>query len=376
MLDEFICNNFHSPDFDQALNEFEDLKTELQTIYSRKRNAAIFSSKCRWVENGERPTKYFFNLERRNYNKKTISELRMEDETIIKNETQVLDAIENYFNDLYTSACSARQDEYDSFIQELRLAKLSDEERDELEGPLTYDECKQILETFQNDKSPGEDGFTVEFYNFFFELLGHNLVESFNEAYEANELSISQRRCIITLTPKGGGSPLDLSNWRPITLLNVDCKIATKAIAKRIESSLPKLVNLDQTGFIKGRYIGENIRLIIDTMKFTKNHNIPGILVSLDFRKAFDSLEWPFMMRTLNIFNFGTSIQRWVSTFYTSIESAALNNGFLTNWFRPSRGVRQGCPLSPYLFILSAELMANKIRQDLHVKGIEIFETN
>ena len=266
----------------------------------------------------------------------------MEDETIIKNETQGLDAIENYFNDLYTSACSARQEEYDSFIQELRLAKLSDEERDELEGPLTYDECKQILETFQNDKSPGEDGFTVEFYKFFFELLGHNLVESFNEAYEANELSISQRRGIITLMPK------------------------------RIESSLPKLVNLDQTDFIKWRYIGENIRLIIDTMEFTKKHNIPGILVSLDFRKAFDSLEWPFMMRTLNIFNFGTSIQRWVSTFYTNIESAALNNGFLTNWFRPSRGVRQGCPLSPYLFILSAELMANKIRQDLHVKGIEI----
>ena len=197
-------------------------------------------------------------------------------------------------------------------------------------------------------------------------------MECFNEAYEANELSISQRRGIITLIPKGNGSPLDLSNWRPITLLNVDCKIATKAIAKRIESSLPKLVNLDQTGFIKGRYIGENIRLIIDTMEFTKKHNIPGILVSLDFRKAFDSLEWPFMMRTLNIFNFGTSIQRWVRTFYTNIESAALNNGFLTNWFRPSRGVRQGCPLSPYLFILSAELMANKIRQDLHVKGIEI----
>ena len=144
MLDEFICNNFHSPDIDQALNEFDNLKTELQTIYTRKGNAAIFRSKCRWVKNGERPTKYFFNLERRNYNKKTISELRMEDETIIKNETQVLDAIKNYFNDLYTSACSAKQEEYDSFIQELRLAKLSDEERDELEGLLTYDECKHF----------------------------------------------------------------------------------------------------------------------------------------------------------------------------------------------------------------------------------------
>ena len=324
------------------------------------------------MEKGERPTKYFLNLERRNYNKKTISELRVENETIIKNETQVLDAIEKYFNDLYTSASSAAQEEYDSFTQELRLPKLSDEERDELEGLLRYDECKQVLETFQNDKSPGEDGFTVEFYKFFFELLGHNLVESFNEAYKANELSISQRRGIITLIPKEDGSLLDLSNWRPITLLNVDCKIATKAIAKRIEASLPKLINSDQTGFIKGRYIGENIRLIIDTMEYTKAHNIPGILVSLDFRKAFDSLEWGFIMKTLGVFNFGTSIQKWVSTFYTNIESAAVNNGFLKNWFRPSRGVRQGCSLSPYLFILSAEVMANKIRQDLHIKGIEI----
>jgi len=82
-----------------------------------------------------------------------------------KNETEVLDAsaIEKYFKDLYTSSSSATQEQYDSFIQELRLSKLSDEERDELEGLLTYDECKQILEIFPNDKSPGEDGFTVEF---------------------------------------------------------------------------------------------------------------------------------------------------------------------------------------------------------------------
>ena len=107
-------------------------------------------------------------------------------------------------------------------------------------------------------------------------------------------------------------------------------------------------------------------------MEYTKAHDIPGILVSLDFRKAFDSLEWPFIMRTLDTFNFGTSIKKWVCTFYTNIESAALNNGFLTKWFRPSRGVRQECPLSPYLFILSAEIMANKVRQEPGFNGIKI----
>ena len=157
---------------------------------------------------------------------------------------------------------------------------------------------------------------------------------------------------------------LELPNWRPVTLLTVDFKIAAKAIAKRLESILPNLIHPDQTGFVKGRYVGENIRLISDIMKCTKLQKIPGILVSLDVRKAFDSIEWPFIMKTLDYFNFGSDIKRWVSTFYTNIESTVLNNGFATNWFKPSKGVRHGCPLSPYLFILSAEILAHKIRQD------------
>ena len=373
ILDRNICDNFNSPNIAHILNEYEDLKMELQSIYEEKGRAAIFRSKCRWVEKGERPTKYFFNLEKRNYNRKTITELRTESETVTNNESQILEAIENYYSELYASANNSQENNVDEFTEHLKIPKLSDADRDRIEGPLSYEECKKALDTFQNNKAPGEDGFTVEFYMFFFDLLGHDLVASFNAAYDANELTISQRRGVITLIPKEDGSLLELSNWRPVTLLNVDCKIATKAIARRIEPLLPNLVHTDQTGFIKGRYIGENIRLIIDIMEHTKSESIPGILVSLDFRKAFDSLEWSFMMKALDIFNFGTSIKRWISTFYTKIESAAINNGFMTNWFRPSRGVRQGCPLSPYLFVLSTEILSSKIRQEPSITGIKIF---
>ena len=108
-------------------------------------------------------------------------------------------------------------------------------------------------------------------------------------------------------------------------------------------------------------------------MDYTSLQNLPGILTSLDFRKAFDSIEWPFIMKTLDHLNFGRGIKRWVNIFYTNIESAVQNNGFITSWFKPSKGVRQGCPLSPYLFILSAEVLSNKIRQESNVRGIKVF---
>ena len=135
-------------------------------------------------------------------------------------------------------------------MEPLRISKLKTEDREEMEGPLSVEECKNVLDTLEGDKTPGEDGFTVEFYKIFFDLIGLDLVASFNAAYEVNELSTTQRRGIVILILKEDGSLLELQNWRPITLINVDCKIATKAIAKRIEPYLPTLIHSDQTGFI------------------------------------------------------------------------------------------------------------------------------
>ena len=110
----------------------------------------------------------------------------------------------------------------------------------------------------------------------------------------------------------------------------MDSNIAAKAIARRLETVLPNLIHPDQTGFIEGRYIGENIRLS-DVLDVNDKQQIPGILVALDFRKASDSLEWPFIMETLNLFNFGTGIKQWISTFYSNVESKVINNGHSTN---------------------------------------------
>lgn len=178
---------------------------------------------------------------------------------------------------------------------------------------------------------------------------------------------------MISLIPKEDANLKDLGNWRPITLLNVDYKIASKAIATRIEKVLPLIINSNQTGFIKGRYIGENIRLITDILEQTKAQDIPGILLLLDSRKAFDTVEWGFIQNTLDLFNFGSNIKQWVKRFYNNTDSSVLHNGFTTNYFKLSRGVRQGGPLSPYSFILGAEILAARVRLEKNIEDITLF---
>ena len=137
-----------------------------------------------------------------------------------------------------------------------------------------------------------------------------------------------------------------------------------------MKPSLPDLINYDQTGFIKGRFIGENIRLIDSVICYAKEKNIPGLLLFLDFEKAFDTIEWPFIRKTFQYFGFGSSILKWLNLFYCRPESCVLNNGWASHFFEIQRGVRQGCPLSPYLFVLSVEMLAMAIRENKSIKGI------
>ena len=226
------------------------------------------------------------------------------------------------------------------------------------------------------DKTPGTDGLPADFYEVFWKDISDYLVDSINYAFGKGQLSVTQRRGIIKLIPKKDTEPDLIKNWRPIALLNLNCdyKIAAKAIANRLKRVIPKLVNSDQTGFIKGRFIGENIRIIDSVLNFTGAKNIPALLLFLDFEKAFDSLNWPFIQKTFKHFNFGSSMINWVKTFYDNIESCVQNNGWSSNFFQPERGVRQGCPLSPYLFILCVEVLAEKIRNTKDIKGIFIHQ--
>ena len=143
-------------------------------------------------------------------------------------------------------------------------------------------------------------------------------------------------------------------------------------IANRLKRVLPSLIHDDQTGFMANRYPEDNIRLIYDLINYLNTKNASGLLLCLDFEKAFDSVDWRFMFKVLCAFGFGSDIRRWISTFYKDIKSSVTFNGHLSRWFPMQRGCRQGDPISPYSFILCEEIPANMIRQNENIKGIFI----
>ena len=121
-----------------------------------------------------------------------------------------------------------------------------------------------------NNETPGSDGFTIEFYHFFWNAIGPIMVDSFNYAFENGEMSISHKCDVISLIPKKDKDKKYLKNWRPISVFNNDYKIVTEALALRMEKVLPTIISPNQTGYVKGRYIGESIRIITDMMSITK----------------------------------------------------------------------------------------------------------
>ena len=230
--------------------------------------------------------------------------------------------------------------------------KLSDDESQKLEGDIKLSELSNSLKNMKNDKSPGLDGFTVEFFKFFWTDLKYFILRSLNYGYRTGSLSVTQKQGIITCLPKPGKSRHYLKNWRPISLLNVVYKLASSVIANRLKTTLDRLINQDQKGFISGRFIGENVRLMYDILFATRNDNIPGMILSIDFEKAFDTVSWKFINNVLKYFNFGPSFISWINIFQTGSESCIIQNGFMSDFFNLKRGCRQGDPISPYIFIL------------------------
>lgn len=358
---------------DEDLNRYEVTKINLEKIESYKAKGEYIRSRAEFIEKDEKSTSFFYSQAKLYSKKKTLRSLVDEDGNEISDSDVVLSKIKQFYVDLYSSSNPKLKGmEWEQIKATPVVGTLTDHEKEFMDRQITSDECLIALKQMKPNKSPGCDGLGPEFYLKFWPILNGKLLQVYKYSLERGELSQSQRRAVITLLHKKCKDERYIKNWRPISLLNYDYKILTKVLAKRTDGVLTKLIHEDQSGFIKGRFIGENVRYLSDLIEFAEAEQYPCILLSLDFFKAYDTIEWKFLCECLLKFNFGPAMIKWIKTCYTNIFSTVMNNGFSCGWFQILRGIRQGCPLSGILFILCIEIFGCMVRENKNIKGVKI----
>ena len=213
------------------------------------------------------------------------------------------------------------------FFYNLTLPSLVDSQKSDLDSPLTLKEISDSILSMQSGKSPGPDGFPVEFFFKFAKDLSPLMLSMFNESYSSGHLPETLNQAFICLLHKKGKDPLCCQSYRPISLLNLDYKILAKTLARRLENVLPDLVLSDQTGFIRNRHSFSNIQRLFDIIYSPTGSDVPECVISLDAEKAFDRVEWEYLFMALRKFGFGKDFISWVELLYASpLASVNTNN--------------------------------------------------
>lgn len=359
-------------DSQDVITEVASLKRELAEVQQHAANRSIFKSKANWTQLGERPTAYFLGLEKRQYKEKTLTSIKDENGHVLTNNTNILDYEKRYYSYIYKEDTATLESLDNLPIPNDEIPQVTEAHRKMNDLPFTPRDFHEALKQLNKNKSPGSDGITPEFYIAFWDQLHDLFFETFMYSLNEGHLSEGQHVGIVTLIPKKSQDRQQLSNWRPITLLNTDFKIFSKALANKIQSCITDVIHNDQTGFIKRRSITTNltnIQLVIDQVHASDSH---GILLAVDYEKAFDTIRWALIQKVLNLFGFGELIPKAVTLLFKDIKTCILNSGYSSDFFFPQRGIRQGCCCSPSLFTIAVELLAIMVRRNLAVRGIQV----
>ena len=298
-------------------------RNDLETIVAHQAQGAFVRARARYKIEGEKPTRLFCSLEKHNSIQKYIPKLKVlrnNQEIILTEQRSIENEILGFYKDLFTKKNNEIKD-YLGPEMGATCPKLSEHQKETMEGLMSLDELTKYLKKTKNSVSPGSSGFTNEFFKFFWIDLKMFVSSSINYSYESGMLSITQRLGIITLIPKGDKDKTFLKNWRPLTLLNSLYKLVSSCIAERMKPHLSTLIHGDQKGFVDERYIGEAIRTTYDIIQWAKDNNKICLLLIIDFEKAYDSLSFTYINKCLTFLDFGEDLIKWVNillnNFYT-----------------------------------------------------------
>lgn len=365
--------NAQTPSLDLYKDRLK-LTSEYNMLTSYHIECLLLKNRSNFYEHGDKAGEVLARQLKGARAKQVINGVKSQNGKMITDQSGINEMFQQYYQDLYTSNSSNDPTLFSNFFRELPIPTLSLEHVSALDAPIDQQEIATAISSLQPRKSPGPDGIPNEFYAAFSKQLIPTITAVYADSFNNGSLPSTLNQACISLLPKKDKDLSDCASYRPISLLNCDYKILAKVLACRLEKVLPSIISSDQTGFVRNRQSSSSIRRLLN-IAYTPCQSESECLLSMDAEKAFDRVEWDYLFETLHRFGLGNTFISWVRLLYNCPSATVLTNNHYSKHFRLHRGTRQGCPLSPLLFVLAIEPLAIAIRNNQFIHGIMRFGT-
>ncbi|KAL2475523.1 Uncharacterized protein Adt_36259 [Abeliophyllum distichum] len=343
--------NYDSLQSPEARTEVNRSYANLNKLLSQEEAFWRQKSGIKWLREGDRNSKFFHAVAKKNRSKNQINQIRDSEGRLIHNEAEIQNSALAYFQSILTKEPT----EDGRVLLESIPNIISSEDNRNLNAVPTAEEIKGTVFSLNKDSAAGPDGFSALFYQHCWDIIQHNLCEAIVDFFDGKIIPTGIAATSIILIPKKDKAE-EWKDFRPISLCNVVNKIITKLLASRLNTFLPKIISPSQSGFTPGRDIGDNI-LLAQELVYQLDRKTRGgnVVLKLDMAKAYDRVDWTFLLKVLQSFGFDHD---WLDKIERCINNCGFSivfNGELKGFFKSSRGLRQGDPISPSLFIILAE---------------------
>ena len=333
------CDKFDIMTIREIEKQIKRIEREREELIEEKVRGSMLRARRDWTVYGERPSKYYLGLETRNYKRKNRFSIKDKTGQLISGVRNVLKEQFKFYEDLYsTRDFQFKPGLYDKFVSNLTCPKIKDEDVLMLESDISELELRKAVFGMKRDKVPGSDGLSIEFYQKYFGLL-KNLMLSICKSAAKNGLHTTAKQGIIALIEKSGKNLDYLTNWHPLSLLNCDGKVYAKILSLRLEKVTSYLLHTDQFGFQQGRSIQDNLMDLISTIDYANFRQKRMLIVSFDFAKAFDRIDWGYLDNVLCSFGFGTTFRKMVESAHKDTTCCTINAGFSSRYMKIERGL-------------------------------------
>ena len=356
---------------DEARSEADRLKIELLQAEEAEAEVLRLRAGIKWREQGEKSSKYFMGLLKSREASRTMQNLADDTGRIIHRLQDVLDHVRSFYVSLYkkTRGIPLGDPQDDEFFT--HCPTLDPVQQQQLSSPINVEELKEALKSC-TDSAPGLDGIPYSYYLAFGDIMLPSLLNSWNYALQTGQVAQSHLQACITLLPKKNKDLKLIQNWRPISLSPCDLKIITKVYAKRLSHVLPHILSESQVAYVPGRDISFNNRLIQIARNWSATQNKDYCIVSLDARKAFDSVSHEYLEQVMKAYNFPVNFIKVFKTLYANNCASVQVNGHISSPFKIERGVKQGDALSCGLFVLAMDPLIRNIAANANIRGLSI----